>query len=78
MIPADPHRQAAPDAGERAAAMVLHLVSGSPGDGRADPDGYRDLPDAYDEQGDGLPTPEEPAAVGRLLGQPVRQILARI
>ncbi|MFI1072547.1 hypothetical protein [Streptomyces puniciscabiei] len=36
VIPADPHWQPAPDAGKRAAALVLELVSGSPDD--ADPD----------------------------------------
>ncbi|AKJ11286.1 hypothetical protein ABB07_14995 [Streptomyces incarnatus] len=32
VIPADPHRQPAPDAGKRAAALVLEPVSGSPDD----------------------------------------------
>ncbi|MFE8942638.1 hypothetical protein [Streptomyces sp. NPDC007856] len=92
VIPTDPHWQPAPDAGKRAAALVLELVSGSPDDPHADPhaveldvdwheaitavdcgsnlagircphcdrsidpEWYRDLLDAYDEQGDGLPT----------------------
>ncbi|WP_225099717.1 hypothetical protein [Streptomyces sp. CoH27] len=155
VIPTDPHWQPATEPGQRAAALVLELVSGAPDDPHADPDAveldvgwheaitavdcgsnlvgigcprcggpidpdwYRDLLEAYAEQGDGLPTldittpccttdtsldrldydwpcgfarfeiaawnpqrflltPEELIAVGRILGHPVRQILARI
>ncbi|AKN72588.1 hypothetical protein QR97_24990 [Streptomyces sp. PBH53] len=155
VIPTDPYWQPAPDAADRAAALVLELVSGSADDDHADPDAveldidwhesltpvdcgqyltsircphcngpidpewYRNLLDACDERGDGLPTLDvttpccttptsldrldydgpcgfarfeiatwnpqcssltsgELAAVGRALGHPVRQILARI
>ncbi|MFB7506738.1 hypothetical protein [Streptomyces broussonetiae] len=38
VIPADPHWQPAPEPGQRAAALVLEMVSGAPGDPHADPD----------------------------------------